>query len=144
MAVKFQIIDGCGTNRGVKVSATGELAVGPVEYDQSTFHAMAVDDQAYNFFAPLPGHEFIITGMRIKANTGVNPTSDATIIVYEASGPAATATDKILHEEAMVKSDSATIIGIRLRVAQGKWLNGKTDDNTVFMTIFGFYIEAKK
>lgn len=142
MPVKFQIVDGCGTNRGAKVSATGELAVGPVEYDDAKFHALAVNDQAYNFFPPLPNKSFVITGLRIKANTGVNPTSDATIIIYEASSSTSTTVDKVLHEEAMIKSDSATIIGIRLQVTAGKWLNAKTDDNTVFMTIFGFYIQG--
>jgi len=42
----------------------------------------------------------------------------------------------------MVRQDKVILTNINLILSEGKWLNVKTTDNTVYATILGYYIPA--
>lgn len=140
MSTPVHILDGRGTKQRVSVSDIGQLIVAPFAHDETKFVELAEDDIAYNFYGPKAGFEFVITGMRIKANRQVSNTVDATIIIYEASAAGTTVVDKILHEEAMIRGESATLLPMNILVNEGKYINAKTSDDDVFMTIMGYRI----
>ncbi len=137
IAVQIKGRDG----RAAEVSPSGEIAVGPVRYSQSKFNAMD-GTGAFTFFGPLPGQQFVITGMRLKAAASVSPSTEATVIVYEATASDSTTVARTVHQEPMLKDNAVTLLPLSLLVNEGVWLNGKTDDPTVNITIFGYYISA--
>jgi hypothetical protein len=118
------------------------LAVGPLDYDQTKFRELNATGTAFNFYEPSPNHQFVITGMRIKANRSVSATVDAEIIIYEASSVDSIVVDKTLHEEALIRGEGANLFPVRILVAEGQCVNAKTSDASVFITILGFFIDA--
>lgn len=141
MALPIHIADP-RTGKLARVSPAGQLAVAAVGFDDSKFVELAADDTAYNFFAPRSGQTFIITVIRAKADRDVSTTVDATVIVYEASSDSSTTTDKVLHQDAMVRAESFTMTGLNIKVTEGKWVNAKTTDDDIHMTIMGYYVDV--
>ncbi len=139
--IKVRIADGT-SGRVAKVTKAGGLAQTPPAFDLTKFQELSIADTAFNFYSPRPQQKFVITGMRIKANRAVSNTVDATIIVYEAEQVDTTTVGKVLHEEALIRGEGATLLPINLEVAKGKWINAKTDDASVFITILGFFTAA--
>ena len=142
MTIEVIIADGSGANRHAKISRSGEVATGPLAYDDTTFKELGAINTGVNFYTPKPNQQFVITGMRIKANRSVSNTTDAEIIIYEASTSDTTTVDKTLHEEALIRGEGADLFPLHILVNEGKFINAKTDDASVFVTILGYYIEA--
>lgn len=136
MTVDAQIVNGPNI---AAVTQLGQLVVAPLAYDKTEFRELAVKDTAYNFYGPLPGKQFIITGIRAKADRQVSPTTDADVVIYEASAPDTATVDRILYQEAMVQGESFTLPA-NILVNTGVWINAKTTDDDIHMTIFGYYI----
>ncbi|KKN35534.1 hypothetical protein LCGC14_0782680 [marine sediment metagenome] len=137
--LKVQIVGG-GKGDVAKVTVGGELVIAPLGYDESKFVELAEDNTAYNFYAPKSGHQFIITGIRAKADRQVSPTVDAVVIVYEATSLDTTVVSKVLHQEAMVQGDNMSLLSMHAKVNPGVWVNAKTTDDDIHMTIWGYYI----
>lgn len=124
----------------VKVTGTGAVVTAPFAYDETVFKELAVDNTAYNFYVPKAGAQFVITGIRAKADRQVSVGTDATVVIYEASAVASTVVDKALHQESMVQGESITLLPTNILVSEGKWVNAKTTDDDIHMTIMGYYI----
>lgn len=137
MSVNVRLVDGHNVS---SVSQLGQVIVAPYAYDETEFRELAVDDTAYNFYVPKSGKQFIITGIRAKADRQVSPTSDADVVIYEASAPDTTVVDRVLYREAMVQGESVTLVPTNILVNTGVWINAKTSDDDIHMTIFGYYI----
>ena len=63
------------------------------------------------------------------------------MIVYEASSEGTTTVDKVLFEEAMVRGEKATLIPLNILVNEGKFVNAKTTDDDIHMTITGYFVD---
>jgi hypothetical protein len=137
MAVPARIVDG---PYAARVTGLGQLVVAPLAYDETEFRELAVANTAYNFYVPRSGKQFIITGIRAKADRQVSPTQDADVVIYEASAPDTTTVSKVLHQEAMVQGESVALLPLNILVNTGVWVNAKTTDDDIHMTIFGYYI----
>lgn len=145
--LEVRIGDGAGKGgRSAIVTSSGQLVVAPLHFDETKFQELSVADAIVNFYLPKPKQQFIITGMRIKANRAVSNTVDATIVIFEAdsstSGGAGGTPDKVLHQEALIRGEGANLFPVNILVNEGAYINAKTDDASVFITIFGYYIEA--
>jgi hypothetical protein len=125
-----------------KVTPLGQVVTAPLAYDETEFRELAVDDTAYNFYKPKSGQQFVITGIRARADRQVSTTVDADVVIYEASAEDATTVDKVLHQDAMVRGESFTLIPVNILVRAGKFVNAKTTDDDIHMTIFGYYVPA--
>lgn len=139
--ITFVLVDANG--QAVDISPDGELRASPVA-DKSKF--LAIDDPgaAFSFFPPIVGQQFCITLMRYKAAFDVANNADAEVIIYqddEIDGTAAAAAD-ILHQDALVRGESATLPALLL-VDAGKFVNAKTSDATIPMTIMGHYVKER-
>lgn len=141
MSLEVRITDARGNPHKACVTQYGQIVVGPASYDQTKYVELAEDDTAYNFYVPQANKRFVISGLRAKADRQVSSTVDAEVIIYEASAPDTLTADKVLHQEALVRGESVTIIPMNLIVEEGKWVNAKTSDDDIHMTIFGYYVD---
>lgn len=122
-----------------KITKSGELVVSPIAYDETVFKELAEDDTAYNFYAPKPGQQFVITSINMKADRDLSQTVDATVVIYEATSETETTVSKVLFQEAMVRGERTTL-NTHILVGAGFWVNAKTTDDDIHMTIMGYYI----
>lgn len=126
--------------RHAQVTESGELVVAPLKYDETQFVELAEPDTAYNFYEPVPSEQFVITGLNFKADRQVSTTVDAQVIIYEAVSIDTTAVAKVLFQEAMVRGERTGLSSLHILVNVGVWVNAKTDDDDIHMTIMGYYI----
>lgn len=136
MAIDAILTDLSNGNR-VGISTNGELFVAPLNPNISVHQTMSVADQAYTFAAPQTGFKMRLQNILIYGdkNVGVN---DASIVIYAASGPEDINGVTILELE-LPKFASRDIIGLNLELSEGVYLNAKTNDNNVFLTMMGYY-----
>jgi hypothetical protein len=123
-----------------RVTPAGQLVVAPYDYDLVKFNSLAVVNTAYNYYVPLSGMEFVITSMLAFATKDVGDTTSTSIVIYEAGSPDVTTVDKVLFQFGMGKLTTLPITPLNIKVNQGKFINAKTDDNTIELTITGYYI----
>lgn len=124
-----------------KVSPSGELVTAPLHYSNTVFHEMDATGTAFNFFEPRPTMQFVITGFNIKAARSVSNTVDADVIIYEGDSIDTATVSKVLFQEAMIRGERTGYTSTNLLVNSGKWVSAKTSDATIFMTVFGYFIE---
>ncbi|MCH8748170.1 hypothetical protein IH781_00310 [Patescibacteria group bacterium] len=136
------IVDGCGSLRRATVSSSGALSVGPAQFDETASQTMAVDDQAYNFFNPSPNDKFVITGVLAFAARDISDSSDTIITIYEADESNSTTVDKTLLAFGMGRLTNLQLVPLNLLVNDGVYINAKTTDNTVTMTLLGYKISV--
>jgi len=132
------ITDGlCG--RTAKVTEYGQVVTAPLDFSDSIPHDLLIINTAYNFFGPRPNKIFIITAMVFsgeKTSVGVN---GATVDVYEADSATSTTVEVSKLRVVVPQITPVIMTGLNLKVSTGKWLNAKTDDNNVLVTIMGYY-----
>lgn len=140
MTTPTHIIDGCGTKNRACVTSNGQLITAPYAYDDVASVELAENDTAYNFFNPIDGKQFVITGVFAKADKQVSSTTEATLVLYESDEPESTTVDKTLFSVALLQYDQLGLLPLNLLVNKGKFVNAKTTDDDIHMTIFGYYI----
>lgn len=136
--IKIQIEDSQGSGRAAKVSGIGQLIVAPYDFSSPSVQKLEVAGTAYNFVSPITGFIIIVTGLILYANKNVG-VNDATVDIYEASAIDSTVIDKSIFQTEMLKQTPLALTGLNLKVSEGKWLNGKTDDDDVFVTVLYYY-----
>ncbi len=123
----------------VRVSEFGQLAVAPLAYSEPSFKKLDANNTAFTFVAPQDGHQIIITDIILTANKNVGA-NDATVDIYEADSELTTVITKSIIELEMIKQSSLALTGLNLLVPPGLWVNAKTDDNDVFVTIMYYRV----
>tara|TARA_R110002126_G_scaffold153309_3_gene300487 strand:- start:778 stop:1191 length:414 start_codon:yes stop_codon:yes gene_type:complete len=125
--------------REVAVGEGGALTVSPV-FDEVAFNELAVADQAYNYYTPLAGSKFILTGVVATADSSV--VGDATVIIYEASAPDSTTVDNVLFQFVLLKNQQLVIPNFQIKVTPNVWINGKTNDDDIHMSVIGHFVKG--
>mgnify|MGYP003654919053 CR=1 FL=1 len=133
------IQDGFGSKHKAMVTQYGQLVVGALSYSTPIAHSMTAINTAYNFATPISGKRIVITDILMYANKGVGA-NDAAVEIYEAAGDNETTVLKTIISTEMLKQTSRDFTGLNLIVSDGVWLNAKTDDNIIYMTIMYYYI----
>jgi hypothetical protein len=141
MTANFILQDGQGGSSNARVSSRGEVAVNRLDYSTAYTVEVNATATAFNFVPPITNKRFVVTDVLLYAdkNVGVN---DASVQIYEASSASSTTEDKTIIDIEMLKQTSRDLTGLNLLISQGKWLNIKTDDATIFSTVMGYYINA--
>lgn len=137
-----RIQDGSGGSYKACVTSNGQLVTGNLAFDETVFKELAADNTAYNFYTPKAGKQFIITGFNFKADRQVSATVDAEVIIYEATGSDVTTVSKTLFQDALVRGESTSMTSLNILVNEGVWVNAKTSDDDIHMTIMGYYANA--
>jgi len=126
-------------NSGVtaKVTEFGQLVVAPLQYSTPIVDELDVINTAFNFIEPQQDRSIVITDIIISADrvVGVN---GADVEIYEAISADTTTVDITILEVDMVKQTQLGLTGLNLIVPEGKFVNAKTDDNNILVTIM-FY-----
>ena len=133
-------ISGGGAGAFAVVTPSGELVVAPLHYDETEFNELAVDDTAYNFYGPKANQQFVLTGLLAYGDKQVASATNATVIVYEATSSDTTTVDKVLLQFEIGQNQSLPLPGLHILVNPGVWVNAKTDDDDVHMTLMGYFI----
>lgn len=139
MSVEVELIG--GTNSRAYVSKSGVVATGPRDFSTASFNTLDVAGTAYNFWKPLTKQVFIITAIIAFADKDVLDSSDTVIEIYEADSADSTTVVKTLLQFGMGKLTVLPILPLNLKVTAGKWVNAKTGDDDIHMTIMGYYVE---
>lgn len=137
MAFTVNVVDPV-TGRRQGVTARGESVVAPAAPNVSSHWTMVDVDTAYNFAPPLTGKIMRLQNILMYGNKSVG-TNDASIVIYTANSPTAIDGTTILELE-LPKYASRDLIGINLELPEGVYLNAKTNDSTVFLTMMGYYV----
>lgn len=136
MAIDAILTDLSNGNR-VKISPNGELITSSLSPNISIHHTMDTADTSYNFAPPQTGFKMRLQNILMYAdkNVGVN---DASIVIFTANSPIATTGTTILELE-LPKFASRDILGLNLELPEGVYLNAKTNEANVFLTMMGYY-----
>lgn len=125
----------------VAVNEAGEILVSDGPYDLVEFNELDVINTAYNFFGPRGLEQFVITGFLMYGDKQVNSSTNATVVIYESSQPDSTTEDRVLVQVEVGQNQSIPFPNIRVLCNKGVYINAKTDDDDIHMTIFGHYVD---
>lgn len=125
-----------------RVSEFGQLVVAPLAYSKPSFKKLDVINTAFSFIAPVDGHQIVITDIIMTANKNVG-VSDATVDIYEADSVTSTAIKQSIIALEMIKQSNLALTGLNLLVPDGLWVNAKTDDNDIFVTLMYYRVPVK-
>ncbi len=138
MTIRTQIEDCHGTGHTARVTKYGQLIVAPLDFSVSQATKLEVANTAYNFVTPKQNKIIVITDILLYANKNVGA-GDATVDVYTSDvGPDSTTIKESIIQTEMLKQTSRDLTGLNLKVNAGRWVNAKTDDDDIFVTL-GYY-----
>jgi len=133
-----------GENTKVAVTKLGQLVTAPLDF--STFYnaTAGTDDTPVNIVTPQTNKRFVITALTIYANKNVTASTDATVTIYEATGPNATqgANDKTIFTQDIPQKQTVVLTGLNIIVTEGYWINGITNDDDVVFNVAGYFVDA--
>lgn len=125
-----------------KVTKFGQLVVAPLQYSTPVADEVDVINTAFNFIGPEQDQSIVITDIILSAdrNVGVN---GADIVVYEAADNITLTEDQIILDVDMIKQTTLALNGLNLLVPEGKFVNVKSDDANIKITIMFYRVPAE-
>lgn len=126
-----------------KVTKFGELVVAPLQYSTPVSDELDVIDTAFNFIVPQQDHSIIITDIIVDADKSVSNTTPADIEIYEATTADTTTIDSGIISPRLLRGGNRTLTGLNLIVPEGQFVNAKTNDDVVLVTIMFYRVPAK-
>ena len=145
MTLPVEITGRCTTSskqNEASVTSAGELVVGSYSHDLTEFNELGTINVGVNFYQPVRKRRFVITGVVAAGNLSISASALATVIIYEASSETTATVDKSLIQFGITRLQTSALLPLNILVSEGKFVNAKTDDDDIFMTIMGFYIPA--
>ena len=124
------------------ITSRGALVVAPYDYDLTQFQELDTNDVAKNWYLPRPAKRCVITGVIATADKQVGANEDATVTIFEAATRTTATADKVLLQFVLTQSTVVSLLPLNILVAEGKFVNAKTDNDDVHMNIFGYFIPA--
>lgn len=128
--------------QSARVTEFGQLVTSPVSYSTPVNNKLDVIDTAFSFISPSAGQQIVITGLVVNSNRNVG-VNDATIDIYGADSPTSTTILTSILQFQGVKQTTSNLIGLNLLISQGEWVNAKTDDNDIFITIMYYRVPVE-
>jgi hypothetical protein len=136
------VIKSARGKHGAIVTEFGQLVVAPLSYSEPVTVDLNVINQAFNIIAPVTGKRAVITDIIVSADNSVSPTAPANIEVYESDSGESLTIEKSILSPRLVRAGNLTLTGLNMITTEGQWVNAKTDDNNVTITIM-FYTVPK-
>lgn len=127
----------------VKVTKFGQLVVAPLQYSTPVSDSLDVINTAFNFITPEQGQSIVITDVIASADNNVSNVVPANVEIYSATSADTTTEETILLSPEIVRADNFIVTGLNLLVPEGLWVNAKTDDNNVLVTIMFYRVPAE-
>jgi len=126
----------------VKVTKFGQLVVAPLAYSTPVVDTLNVINTSFNFIKPQQDHSIVITDIVISADRSVG-VNGADVQIYEAETAETTTIDTTVLDVDMVKQTQLGLTGLNLLVPEGKFVNAKTDDINILVTIMFYRVPAE-
>jgi len=140
MPVQAEIIDPA-TGQKASVTPRGQLIVGSISFSESFIANVDTANTAFNLVLPKGNKKFIITGIILVGDKSINTNIDAVVIIYESSTLAGIVEDNALLDVNVSRSTSLPVIGLNLITENAaKFINVKSSDVNIKVTLLGFYI----
>ena len=143
MSLPTELVGRCTTTsnkNSASITSRGALVVAPYAYDIVQFNELGDDGVGVNFYKPRVNKRFVITGLVAAGNLQIVANALATVVIYEASDNVTATADKILIQFGITRLQTLSILPLNILVSEGKFINAKTDDDDVFLTIMGYYV----
>lgn len=129
-----------GAVNEARVTALGQVVIGAIAYDETEFNELGTINTAFNFYLPKSGQQFVITAILVYGDKQVSSSTNATVIIYEATTDETITVSKVLLQFEIGQNQLLPFTPLNLLVAEGVFINAKTDDDDIHMTIMGYYI----
>ena len=142
MAAPCNIIDS-NSGHKAKVTKWGQLIVAPLQYSEPETVEMDVVDTAFNFIIPASNQSIVITDIIVSADKNVSATTPAEVEVYTAGAPDSIDVIKSILQPRLTRSTNLPVTGLNLLIGEGVWVNGKTNDIGVLLTIMFYRVPAE-
>lgn len=131
-----------GTGVNSKIDRFGNFTVSPPV--SASFNAtLEVDNTTVNIVPARAGENFCITGFVLTGNKSIDPNTDAVVTLFEAKDGTTGTSERDILIIPVARSASVTVTGIILSGGLARYINGKTTDDDVLVTLFGFYVTPK-
>lgn len=127
----------------VKVTEFGQLVVAPLQYSIPISDSLDAINVAFNFIRPQQDHSIVITDIIVSADNSVSNTAPAEIEIYEATEPDTTVIDTGIVSPRLTRADNLALTGLNLIIPEGKFVNAKTNDDNVLVTIMFYRVPAE-
>lgn len=140
MTIDVKIQD-AKTGETCLVTSRGQLVVSPISYSVSYTTSVTVINTAYNLVPARADKKFVITDIILTGDKTISTVTDATVDIYEASGPDETTIDNELIQVDVPRSQSVILIGLNLITENAaKYINVKSTDINVKTVLMGYYV----
>ena len=123
----------------VRISDNGELLTRAFDYSDFAFQIIDSANTAFNFFKPQQGFRFVFTGIVVSGNRDIG-VNGAVLTGYTADSATSTTAVGVPFEIEVTKSTVLPFIVPNVRIGEGEFLNGKADDTTVRVGVFGYFV----
>ena len=139
MSTNVKIKDGWGGGNSACVTPRGQLITAPLDFSKVYNAEANVVNTAFNLVTPKRGKQFVMTGLIVYANKGVGA-NDATVVIYEADSENSLISTEVIFTQEMLKQTTIVMTGLNIISKEGVWINVKTDDDTIFVNLSGYYV----
>ena len=138
--IKAVITDGVGSAQNARVTPLGQVVVAPLSYSTPHFAELNTISTAFNLVEPREGQRFVVTDVLWSTGNNVGQ-NGATVDIYEAVAVDEASITTQMFRVIVAKQDSVPYPGQNLLTTEGVWINAKTDDNTVEVTLSGYFVK---
>ncbi len=127
-----------------RVTEFGQLVVAPLAYSEPVKQNLNVIDTAFNFLTPLADHSIVITDIIASADKGVSVTDPAEVEIYQADSVDSLIEAPGIVSPRLLRGGDLVLNGLNLIVPEGKWINAKTNDANILVTIMFYRVPVEK
>lgn len=142
MAV-HSIIKDPKTGVSARVTKYGQLVISPISYSTPVTVDLGTINTAFNFIGPDARHSIVITDIFVSADNGVSNTTPAEIEIYTSAGPGSLVVVDSILQPRLTRSQNVSMTGLNLLIDEGVWVNAKTNDNDILLTIMFYRIPVE-
>lgn len=142
MSTKVGIKDS-KTGQSVRVTRFGQLVVSPLDFSTPVKQDLDTINTAFNFIVPEDSKSIVITDILVSANKDVSNVDPAEIEIYEADAADSLTLAPGIISPRLSRAANLALTGLNLLIPEGKWVNAKTNDNDVLITIMFYRVPAE-
>lgn len=135
--IKTSLADGQGKPYAAHVTPAGALAVTQVLPSEPVTITLNSAANPKNFFSPVAGSQYIITDIILATNKDIGA-NGALVEIYEGTTEDTTTVSRAILTTQLLKNDSLALTGLHWKVNDAMYINAKTDDDTVYLTIAAY------
>jgi len=131
------------TGNTARVTKFGQLVVAPIQYSTPVTIDLDTVNTAFSFAEPQAGMSIVITDIFASADNGVSNTTPAEVEIYTADSPESITTIDSILQPRLTRASNIPMTGLNLLIDEGVWVNAKTNDNDILLTIMFYRVPVE-